>query len=310
MKNNFSNRNNNTLGYSIKNDVIFKELFSKIGNECFLHEFLENILNIKINKLKIVKDAALTREIVSGKYGILDIKVTVNDDTLINIEMQNIDNRNMIKRMMYYSSKLISSQLFSGDDYSKLKNVISIAILNYNLSEISLQNYLNESIIVSKNNRFNKITDMQRLIIIELPKFRKSTISLDNKIEQWLLFLDGTDERRIKEVMERNTLIKKAHQESCYLTGRERKRRLAELREKYELDLNSLKAYARDEGIQEGLIEGVQKGIEKGTKKEKITTAKMMLKENLSVSLISKITGLDINKINSLKENKDTNMVY
>ena len=41
--------------YKIKNDVIFKELFSKKGNEEFLIEFLSNLLKIEIKKIEIRK---------------------------------------------------------------------------------------------------------------------------------------------------------------------------------------------------------------------------------------------------------------
>ena len=37
--------------YNLKNDIIFKAFFSRKGNEEFLIDFLESLLNIKITKI-------------------------------------------------------------------------------------------------------------------------------------------------------------------------------------------------------------------------------------------------------------------
>ena len=53
----------------------------------------------------------------------------------------------------------------------------------------------------------------------------------------------------------------------------------------------------RDEGIRKGL----ELGLEKGTEQSKNEIAKNMLKENMDISLISKLTGLSNEQINKLK---------
>ena len=55
-------------------------------------------------------------------------------------------------------------------------------------------------------------------------------------------------------------------------------------------------------GMQQGLEKGMEKGLEQGREKGKQETASMMLRENLEISLISRVTGLseeDIQKIQS-----------
>ena len=39
--------------YNLKNDIIFKAFFARKGNEIFLIDFLEALLNIKIKTIKI-----------------------------------------------------------------------------------------------------------------------------------------------------------------------------------------------------------------------------------------------------------------
>ena len=92
---------------TLKNDVVFKELFSKKGNEIFLQDFLSDLLNLNIEKIEIQKDTTLSKDIITEKYGILDIKATLNDTKIVNIEMQITNYSNMAERALYYSSKLI-----------------------------------------------------------------------------------------------------------------------------------------------------------------------------------------------------------
>ena len=56
---------------------------------------------------------------------------------------------------------------------------------------------------------------------------------------------------------------------------------------------NSLRIQAIKEGRAEGRAEGIEQGIEK--------IAKNMLEENMDINLISKLTGLTKEEINSLK---------
>ena len=53
-------------------------------------------------------------------------------------------------------------------------------------------------------------------------------------------------------------------------------------------------------GKEEGIKEGIEKGIEKGIEQEKYSLAKNMKKENIDINIISKVTGLSIEKIEKL----------
>ena len=102
---------------SVKTDFVFNRLFSKKGNESMLIDFLEAILEIPINKIEIIPEARLERLSKKNKYGILDIKATLNDGIIVNIEMQVIDNKDIEKRSLFYAGKLMSEQLVSGEKY-------------------------------------------------------------------------------------------------------------------------------------------------------------------------------------------------
>lgn len=82
----------------------------------------------------------------------------------------------------------------------------------------------------------------------------------------------------------KNKTLEKARKEMTYLTGDEEIRRLAELREKWEMDWNSSMDYSKKEGIKEG-------------KKE---DARKMKEKNIPIETIIEITGLTKEEIEKL----------
>ena len=90
----------------------------------------------------------------------------------------------------------------------------------------------------------------------------------------------------------KNKTLEKARKEMTYLTGDEEIRRLAELREKWEMDWNSSMDYSKREGIREGVTEG--------RKKERIENAKKMKEKNIPIKTIVEITGLTKEEIEEL----------
>jgi predicted transposase/invertase (TIGR01784 family) len=54
-------------------------------------------------------------------------------------------------------------------------------------------------------------------------------------------------------------------------------------------------------GKEEGVEEGLEKGIEKGQKEREIAIAKAMLKQDMSIEMIVKLTGLLEKDVKKLK---------
>lgn len=286
MSNEEKNKNGKKKKLSMRNDYVFKRIFTKKGNEVFLKEFLSNLLEIEIKKIKVEHDIALEKELKEEKLGILDIKAVLNNNIEIDIELQMEDEHNMVERSTYYGTRLLSSQLESGQNYLKIRPSIVISIMNFNL--LKYEEYINSTITVFEKHREDEANKYLKYYYIELPKFRKSKVDVNDKIVQWLYFIDSVNKKRIGEVMEKNKNIRKANEELEYLSGNAAERRKAELREKYKKDITS----AREHGIDIG----EQKGIEK----RNIEIVKSMLKEKIDISIISKVTNLSIEEIEKI----------
>ena len=127
--------------------------------------------------------------------------------------------------------------------------LILINILNYEM--LGFDEYISETVTVLDKHREYEVIKGIKWYFIELPKFRKINPDMNEKLNQWLAFIDDYDKGLIEMAEEKNKTLEKARVEMNYLTGDEEVRRLAELREKWEMDYNSGIGHARREGIKE-----------------------------------------------------------
>ena len=293
----------NNKKLNLKNDIVFKAFFSKKGNEEFLIDFLEALLKIKITKIEIQEDVNLEQLSVEEKGGRLDIQAILNDGVIANIEMQVRNNHNMEVRTTFYASKIMSRETSRGEDYRSIKKIILINILGYNMFK-KYDEYIHKTAIVLDGHREEIVIDNIEWWFIELPKFRKMHKNINSKIDQWLLFIDDEEKELVKMAEEKNQTLQKAREKMNYLTGDAAVRRLAELREIWELDYNSDINYAREKGEKSGLKrgrkEGRAEGRAEGKKEEKKEIAKKLLKLQMPIEQISEITSLTGDEIKNI----------
>ena len=198
--------------------------------------------------------------------------------------MQIKDQKDMIQRSVFYSSKLMSEQIYTAKTYLDIKRVIMINILDYNIFKESKEYH---NVFVLKNNKSNDLlTNLLEYHFIELPKFEKSKDSNENdiKLSQWLNFINGRERGKVKMAIKENNNVAKAQQKYEYLTGDEELKRIEEITLFTNLDKNTQIARAKQEGIQEGIQEGAQ-----STKKDLI---KNMLANKMDIELIMKVVNL------------------
>ena len=242
------------------------------------------LLKIEIKQIQIKEEVNLEKLSEQEKGGRLDLQAILNDGVIVNIEMQLKNQGNIEERTTYYSGKVISRETDRGTKYQNIKKVIMINILNYEM--LGFEEYVSETAIVLEKHREYEVLKGIKWYFIELPKFRKSNPDMEEKLNQWLAFIDDYDKEMIKMAEKKNETIEKAKIEMNYLTGDAEVRRLAELREKWEMDYNSGMAYAKEEGI----------------KQEKIKIAKEMIKKGMTNQEIHEITKIDEKEIEELRK--------
>ena len=96
------------------------------------------------------------------------------------------------------------------------------------------------------------LTDVLEFYIIEIPKARE-ILKKDpnNKLAQWVMFLDNPNESEVSKIMNENEEIKEAMSELEKISKDKELKRVAELREKAIRDEKSGLRYAREDGKKE-----------------------------------------------------------
>lgn len=280
-----------------KMDFVFKNIFGSEKNPKILISFLNATLKPKhlITSVEI-KNTDINKDYIEDKFSRLDVKATTSNSEVINIEIQLKNEYNMIKRSLYYWSKLYSEQLNEGEDYSVLKRTICINILNfkylktrkfhsgYRLKEI----YSNE-----------ELTDVAEIHFIEIPKLEEGTDEKDILVA-WVEFLKDPESEKVRSLEMSIEEIRQAKDELIRMSNDDTQRQIYEMRAKTLKDKVSALNEAERKGIKKGLEEGKKKGLEEGKKEKAIEIAKSLL-DVLDVETISLKTGLTIDEINKLK---------
>ena len=292
-----------------KMDFVFKNIFGSEKHPNILISFLNATLKPKdlITAVEI-KNTDLNKGYIEDKFSRLDVKATTSNNEIINIEIQLKNEYNMIKRSLFYWSKLYSEQLNEGEDYSVLKRTICINILNfkylktrkfhsgYRLKEI----YSNE-----------ELTDVAEIHFIEIPKLEEGTDEKDMLVA-WIEFLKNPESEKVRSLEMSIDEIREAKDELIRMSNDDTQRELYEMRAKTlkdkisalnEAERKGIKKGRQEgikEGLQKGIQEGLQKGIQEGEKSKAIEIAKSLINIGLDKETISKSTGLDLNEIERL----------
>lgn len=274
-----------------KIDVVFHSLFRQ-GNEDITKAVITAVTKEKIEKIDLNNDRYIIGKYPEEKLGILDLRATLNDGIICNIEVQLANNEYTAERFLYYWSRIYSGQLLKGSDYTKLNKVIGIIILDYNFEKLREIESMHTKWQIKETLTGQEIilTDLFELHIIEIPKAKK-ILEQDttNELAQWMMFFNNPNEKEVEKIMEENKEIKRAMDELKELSQDEELRRIAELKEKAILDEKMARI---------GLT---QAGKREGAKEAKIEIAKKLLKMNYSIEEIMNITELTSNEIISLK---------
>ena len=156
---------------------------------------------------------------------------------------------------------------------------------------------INEYRIMDKEGR-NYVNNF-KIIECNMDKIMDVWYSKDNKLidkYKYLIML-GLDRKDLKELSRRDDIVKEFNEEVEELNEDPVFVRRITPEQDQEFIENTIKYYAREEG----LAEGREEGLKEGTLDTTIKIVKNMLNENIDVNIISKITGFSLNEIEKLK---------
>ena len=239
-----------------------------------LHSFVSSMLDIpseSISEIKIT-NPELPPETVSGKFSRLDLNMRV-DDRLVNVEIQVKNDNDYRDRTLFYWAKLYSSELKSGEDYSELKQTITINIINFNM--FGGDDYHTEVAAMIKGTD-EVFSDKFAIHFFELKKVGKKP-DPHNSRELWLQFINADSEEDFDMIDRTNVpIMQKAVHVIYDMSEDTRIREIARLREKALHDEASALKSAKNEGIAQGIAQGMAQGMAQGEAMERNRTIERM----------------------------------
>ena len=268
-----------------KVDFVFKNIFGSEKNPEILISFLNATLKSKnkITNVKI-KGTDITKQFIEDKYSRLDVKATTSNNEIINIEIQLKNEHNMIKRSMYYLSKMYEEQLGEGEDYSKLGRTVCINILNFKYLKTERFHTAYRLKEIETN---EELTDIIEMHFIEIPKLEENSDEKDLLVA-WTEFLKDPESEKVRSLEMTVEEIRRAKDQLVRMSNDAEQREIYEMRAKILKDKVSALNKAKEEGREEGEL------------KKAIEIARNLL-DVLDDNTIAIKTGLTVDEVNKLR---------
>ena len=295
---------NKLFKVTLRNDYAFKRVFGTEENKDVLQDLLECILDIppeNIAGLELL-DKELHKDSITDKTGVLDVKLRLKNNTIIDIEVQNRWNSEFVQRTIFYWAKMYTENLKTSEVYTKLPKCITINIVG---EGFNLNNLIHSEYNVVEKHINDRLSDELEIHFLNLAKVKEQQENFEHdekkkKLYNWLKFIE-TDNPEVRKMLEQESpMMRKANTTIELMEMSPRDKWLYDSRMKYEHDRASCISEGYRQGIEEGIQQGLERGIDKGVYQKALETAKNLLAMNFPIENIAKVTGLSIKEVEAL----------
>ena len=194
--------------FRLTNDCMFHVVFQKNPKAllglcaALLHMHPEEIRSVEVlNPFEF-------KTIPTDKTFVLDLKVMLNDDSILNFEVQVVDEKDWPERSLTYACRSFD-QLKKGESYLDVKPVRHIGFLDYNLKGFTPEFYATYQLLNIKNHEI--YTGKFALSVVNLNQIELATEE-DRKygIDHWARLFKATTWEAIKKMAQENEYISSA----------------------------------------------------------------------------------------------------
>ena len=259
----------------LTNNYAFQKIFK---NAKIVKGFLMALLNLKEYEIKKIEitDPFTLGENNEEKEGILDIKLVLNQNRKINIEMQNTYQDDWTERSLFYNCRMFTDGFQKGHLYGELPPCIHVGILNFN--QMISPNYYHKFYLMDEKTKEIYSRKFQ-FHMLELKKLKYAKEKQQRKpLYQWAKLIAAQTWEELEQESKGNKYMERALEEMIKISQDEIERYLYLREEMAESDrvsqIQSAKRIGHKEGKKEGeilkLITQVQKKIARGDSLEKI----------------------------------------
>jgi len=292
--------NNSVTRTLVSFDWAAKKILRDKANFDILEGFLSTLLQQEIKIVSLLESES-NRDDETDKSNRVDLVVENQNKEVIVVEIQNSREVHYLKRLLYGSAKLIVDHLKLGDDYDKVKKVISISILYFLLGE-GETDYVYHGVteFYGLNNRsrlalkpaqkqaiFDGVSNLKSNVfpeyyLIEVEKFQNL---IQSDLDEWIYFFKNSEIK--KEFKAKN--IQLVQEKLDLMKMPESERRAFERFMMNKASERGMLESAKIEGQIEGRIEGL------------IATARAMLAAGEPLEKIRQYTRLSEQEILQLQ---------
>ena len=276
------------LQITLTNDYAFKRLLGSEENKPLLQDLLECILDLSpedVSKLELM-DKELTKEDLSDKTGILDVKLRLKNGSVIDIEIQSSWNVSFVKRTLFYWAKMYTSDFKAGESYDSLHKCIAINII---AETFPLNSAVHSLYLLQEKEKHTMLTDVLEIHFLDLQAAKREKEegqeeSKRSKLINWLKFIGTSDKEERAMIATTSPVLQLLNEKVNMLSLSPVERKLYESRMKLKSDIATISEAQYSAGVEQGKSLGLAEG--------KLEMAKTMLSMGYSLSDICKISGL------------------
>ena len=219
------------LKYNLTNDYLFRATLQE--SPATLREVVRSVLGLsleQIHSVEVLNPIILGQNIMAKDF-ILDVRVLLNNNTQVNLEMQVLNHGNWPERSLLYLCRSFD-QLNKGEDYLHVKPVIQVCFLNFTLFEDNREFFSTHMITNIKNHRI--YSDKLKLLVVDLTCIELATEEDKDRHTDCLAKLfKATTWEEINMLASNNSMIENAAETIYRLSADEAIREQCEAREDY-----------------------------------------------------------------------------
>ncbi len=276
-------------------DFGFKRIFGSEENKDILIDFINTLLVdvSPIIVLHFLNTERLSNNITDRK-AIFDLYCENEKGEKFIVELQRAKQEFFKERSIFYASRAIEEQSEQGKWDYNWKAVYTIAIMDFEFTEMGHNNVKSDVILYDQENK-TKFSNKLRFIYLEMPKFDKTEEELETNYDKWLYLLKNIGQledipKRLQEFLFKKVF--KLAEVSNY-TPKDRKQ--------YEESLKEYRDYYNtiDTAKKEARLEGFEEGFEE----RNIQIAENAIRKGLDNTTISELTSLSLEKIKTIRQN-------
>ena len=207
------------IGFTMTNDFLFRALLQK--NNHVLKGLIGALLHMDVDTIvsATIENPIELGDSFDDKTFILDVKVLLNDEKIIDLEMQVVNHYDWPERSLSYLCRNYDS-LQAGEDYSGVTSVHHIGILDYTLFPDHPEFYVNYALLNVRNHHC-----YSRKFLLSVLDLTQTDMAAEEdrlyKIDYWARLFKATTWEEMSILAQTDSTIKDAA-ETVYVISQDK----------------------------------------------------------------------------------------